>query len=44
MDEVFVATGVMSEAEINTTMAGLVTTVEAQGKAAVRWAELKSTR
>jgi hypothetical protein len=44
MDEVFVATGVMSEAEINTTMAGLVTAVEARGKAAVRWAEMKSTR
>ena len=44
MDEVFVASGVMSEGELATAMNGLVTAVEAQGKAAVRWAELKTTR
>ncbi|MBT5535153.1 hypothetical protein HOK31_18950, partial [Candidatus Poribacteria bacterium] len=44
MDEVFIATHVMSEAELATTMNGLVVAVEPQGKAAMRWAELKSAR
>jgi len=44
MDEVFVASGVMDEGELATAMNGLATAVEAQGKAAVRWSELKTVR